>query len=963
MKKRVLNKGMLATSFILALGISFAGGTASAQTFGTATIDGTVDGIYGAAAAVQTQNTSFGNANGSLFGGGGELNGLYITNDATNLYITVTGNVEASGNILLYAIDEVADTAGTEGLFAGISGGDGYFQGIGNGIGGTTFPTGFDLDYLLAVKGFNAGGDGDFDWRYQIAQIGAGTTAAFGNFDTTATTNPAIDTTNDVTNNIDIALNNSNATGVAGQTGGNPSTYPNSGTNPALVTTGWETSIPLSVIGSPAPGEVINIIVAYTSGDGNFWSNQILPAWSTQASDHLATDPNLQTQGITFEAYTILASPPPPAGPTVTTNTNITSSPTALTAVSYDVQFSEAVDGFTLSDDVITTVTGTLASPTVGIVADTALPASNFTVNLTGLTGEGTVVIAPSLTSGIQSNSTSVALASTATSPFVIVDNVAPTPGAITPSGPVSQVSPTVSVGWSATDFSATSVESLYYTFNGGPLTQYPGGPFASSPIAFNTSTTGGDGNYALSLGVTDALDNATTATTSFAFTTISGVEVDGQATDVEYQTLSSFTQPRGFGNHGLVRLEGYVDTTLDRLNIAVVGQAENNFNGLLLFIDSSAVTGAAAGVGLPAAGSPFDNVAGTTLDFEADYVLRIAHGGPTGFINLRDYALNQTVFLGSVPTTGVGATLTSGAYTVEAAYLDAGTASAVVDQAWEVGIPFATLGASTDATTFRVMAAYVSGDGGFWSSDVLPQVPYNNGANLAADPNFATRAGDQHNTLSGTSAYGATIRNNALDGTAGGNVSVGIDNINGTFAVSNTDIVTTTTGTAVVTSATSTQVTAGTEYTLNLNGVSGEGTVEVTVNETNAGFPVEIAAFVVDSVPATSAVTAPITAQSGLGTFSAVFSGSATGAAAIASYELFISRNAGAFTSLGVQTSPYTVNLTTIYGAGNESGTYELYTRSTDAFGNVEAAPGAGDVSFSYAFDSSVSEWSLLEN
>jgi len=289
---------------ILAAGLVAASGSALAQP----TIDGSLDAaIYGTAVSVQTQDTSFGNAgNGSVLSDGGELDALYIDNDGTNLYLMVTGNIEGNGNILLVAIDSVPETGGSDGVFAGIDGADGYFNtnGTGTGIGGTTFPTGFNLDYLLAYKVFDDGGDSDLDWRYQDADVFAGTpsTTAFGNFDTGASTNPAIDTGSAT---IQMAYDGSNTAGVDGAPSGGP--YTTSG-NPGAVTTGVELVIPLSLLGSSAPGpnEDLNIICAYTSGNGDFWSNQTLPPWSAQSgSDHLATDPDLDASGIGFVTYTL----------------------------------------------------------------------------------------------------------------------------------------------------------------------------------------------------------------------------------------------------------------------------------------------------------------------------------------------------------------------------------------------------------------------------------------------------------------------------------------------------------------------------------------------------------------------------------------------------------------------------------------------------------------------------------
>src|SRR4029078_752421 len=69
------------------------------------TVDGTLDGTYGPAIAVQTAATGFGDANppGSL--GGSELDAAYATISGGRLYIMLTGNHEPNFNKLDMFID------------------------------------------------------------------------------------------------------------------------------------------------------------------------------------------------------------------------------------------------------------------------------------------------------------------------------------------------------------------------------------------------------------------------------------------------------------------------------------------------------------------------------------------------------------------------------------------------------------------------------------------------------------------------------------------------------------------------------------------------------------------------------------------------------------------------------------------------------------------------------------------
>ncbi len=241
---------------------AFAAGTALAGP----PLDGTREPAnYPTALAVQTTQTGFGDANnGSLFANGGELDAFYATNDATDLIVMLTGNLEANGNGLVIWIDNTADATGNS-TAPNISGGDGYFSS--GKLGGTIFPSGFNADYGIVVKCFN----NPLEWRYQVADLrGTGSTGSGqGNFNTGATSNPAVNTQSGFT----FALNNSNTAGVSAGSG--------AGSGGDLVNTGLEFAIPRSAIGSPTNGTEIRMIAMYANADFNFWSNQVLPGLAT----------------------------------------------------------------------------------------------------------------------------------------------------------------------------------------------------------------------------------------------------------------------------------------------------------------------------------------------------------------------------------------------------------------------------------------------------------------------------------------------------------------------------------------------------------------------------------------------------------------------------------------------------------------------------------------------------------
>jgi hypothetical protein len=235
-------------------------------------VDGTREvANYPTAAALQTNQTNFGNAaGGSLFTNEGELAAMYVTNDATNVYVMITGNLGTNGNGLVVWFDNTADATGNS-TAPNIAGGDGYFSG--GKLGGTVFPSGFNADYGYVVKCFG----NPLEWRYQLADLrGAGSTGSGqGNFPTGATTNPAVNTQAGFT----FALNNDNGAGVGSGTGAEAGDM-------TLVSTGVELAIPRSDLGSPADGTEIRLIALYANADFNFWSNQILPARVT-AGDNI----------------------------------------------------------------------------------------------------------------------------------------------------------------------------------------------------------------------------------------------------------------------------------------------------------------------------------------------------------------------------------------------------------------------------------------------------------------------------------------------------------------------------------------------------------------------------------------------------------------------------------------------------------------------------------------------------
>ena len=125
---------------------------------GTApTIDGTVDAAYGAAIALQTCRTGFGDSNNGspiFSANGSELDGMYAVVSGDKLYFIITGNQESNFNKLVVLFDTIAggqNTMAADNI-------DVDYNGL-NNLAGMTFDTGFAPDYWM---GYGCGGSGDF---------------------------------------------------------------------------------------------------------------------------------------------------------------------------------------------------------------------------------------------------------------------------------------------------------------------------------------------------------------------------------------------------------------------------------------------------------------------------------------------------------------------------------------------------------------------------------------------------------------------------------------------------------------------------------------------------------------------------------------------------------------------------------------------------------------------------------
>jgi hypothetical protein len=191
-------------------------------------VDGTKDAGYGAALAVQTVETQFGDANPD---GGSELDAGYGVISGGQLYLMLTGNVEANFNKLEIFIDS---KAGGQSIFDS-SGNDGA-----SAMDGLVFDAGFTADYHIIVRRGNDAGNDKLD--IDFANLGA--QSASGYFDVVGGSTGAGTTGTGVNASpIAVAYDNSNVAGVGGGTAAANQAAA------AAVTTGLELGIALADLG------------------------------------------------------------------------------------------------------------------------------------------------------------------------------------------------------------------------------------------------------------------------------------------------------------------------------------------------------------------------------------------------------------------------------------------------------------------------------------------------------------------------------------------------------------------------------------------------------------------------------------------------------------------------------------------------------------------------------------------
>ncbi len=227
----------------------------SCASLALAQVDGSIVGDgYGAAYAVQTVQTQFGDANPN---GGSELNAAYARISGGRFYLTLTGNLENNFNKL-----EIFLQTGP--------GGNNVFDSAGNdnagNMDGLTFASGFAPNYHLIARRGNGVFDLDFANLNNQSASGYFNILNGGDFGSGATGTGVNGQA------IEVGFNGSNIAGVTGGTG------PADQMAALAVTTGLELSIALSDLGLQGlDGEQICVMAFVNNQDHNYASNQFLP--------------------------------------------------------------------------------------------------------------------------------------------------------------------------------------------------------------------------------------------------------------------------------------------------------------------------------------------------------------------------------------------------------------------------------------------------------------------------------------------------------------------------------------------------------------------------------------------------------------------------------------------------------------------------------------------------------------
>ncbi len=283
----------------------------------------------------------------------------------------------------------------------------------------------------------------------------------------------------------------------------------------------------------------------------------------------------------------------------------------------------------------------------------------------------------------------------------------------------------------------------------------------------------------------------AATALSAQAQVVVDGVLNATEMTAGNYVLLGKFTNPRGFGDFGLLSL--YAASTSTKVYFFVGGTVENNGNGFQLFLDLPKAGGVPAGTALPAgpAGSYYEKIT-AKMELPVDLALTLRATAPKAVdykIEAASYTNATTVVAKNVtsttPLAGSGTALTllpdvafpelagarvsyknttAGNILTNPGNVTPNTAAGyggAGSYGWEIELDRAAIGGLTGTPRLNVFAIQNGGDGSYFSTDFIPQattVPAGNAVNIGnGNVDFATVPGLQSAGINLT-ATGVTL-------------------------------------------------------------------------------------------------------------------------------------------------------------------------------------------------------------
>lgn len=209
---------------------------------------------YGAPVAIQTVNTSFGNASGgnAQTANGSELDAAYSYLSGNTLNLLITGNLESNFNKLVLFIDNGSGSGQNV-----ISGG----ADLPSQYNGFTFDTGFAATHYMITNG----GGATFGYYVNAGNLVLGQ----GGYVGSNTGQGALSGGAYASGLIQAAINNSNGAGVSGDVSGSLA-------DPLTAQFGMEFAIDLSWLNLAAGTTSIRITAFINGGGHDYASNQFL---------------------------------------------------------------------------------------------------------------------------------------------------------------------------------------------------------------------------------------------------------------------------------------------------------------------------------------------------------------------------------------------------------------------------------------------------------------------------------------------------------------------------------------------------------------------------------------------------------------------------------------------------------------------------------------------------------------